>query len=160
MRDPIQWVRRRPTSRPVWSLPALLQKDNILPPHLGEVIGHRCAHDSPTTDDHLCLGRQGDRMRLGSWCTASGWGPVLPSLAGSLSLDHWQQPVKHHVCHKWEMFSHSAKEIPRIRTRQRNQTYFIPLSSVHRIHGKRTQQNTIVIHSANMSGPTESQALC
>lgn len=50
---------------PSGSLPALLQKDNVLPPHLGQVIGHGCAHDPPTTDDHLRLGRQGDRMRLG-----------------------------------------------------------------------------------------------
>lgn len=53
-------------------LPALLQKDNVLPPHLGQMIGHGCAHDSPTTDDHPCLGRQGDRMCCGRRRAASG----------------------------------------------------------------------------------------
>ena len=88
----------QPQAMSSWSLPALLQKDDILPPHLGEMIGHRCAHDTTTTDDHLCLGRQGHRMRFGSWRTASGWGPLLPSSAASWCSDHRQQPVKHHVC--------------------------------------------------------------
>lgn len=59
-------VQHGPKPCPVGSLPALLQKDNVLPAHLGEVIGHGCARDSTTTDDHPRLGRQGDRMRLGS----------------------------------------------------------------------------------------------
>lgn len=96
--EPAQRVQRSPKPCAVWSLPALLQKDNILPPYLGQVIGHGCAHDSTTTDDHLRLGRQGDRMRLGSRRAAPPRRPVLPSSAGPLSSGHRQQPVKHHVC--------------------------------------------------------------
>lgn len=121
--NPAQLVQHSPTPCPVWSLPALLQKDNILPSHLGEVIGHGCAHDSSTTDDNLGLGRQGDRMCFGSWRTASDGGTVLPSLAGSLSSDHWQQPVEHHGCHQWEVCSHSGRETPKIGPKKKSNIF-------------------------------------
>lgn len=137
-------MQHGPKPGPVWSLPALLQKDNILPAHLGEVIGHGCAHDSTATDDHLCLGRQGDRMRLGSWRTASPRRPVLPSSAGPLSPGHRQQPGKHHVCQSAARRcapTGPKRRFSPIQTRQRKQTDFIPLYSVRRISDKRKGGN-------------------
>lgn len=134
---------------PLTSLPALLQKDDILPPHLGEVIGHRCPHDSTPTDDHPGLGRQGDRVCLGSWRAASCWGPFLPCWVGALSSNSWEPPIEHHVCHQ----PHDVVSLSRnLQTRQKKWNTSFSLTRCTSLKKKRL----IIIHSINTWGSTGS----